>query len=162
MVEIRLEKAIVKDAPSIYDLQVKSFMPLLERYKDYETNPANEDIEKVQERIIRPDGGFYKILMEDRLVGAICVYWKEDVQFRISPMFILPSYQGKGIAQKTILLVEEMFPLAHTWELATLLEEKRNCYLYEKMGYTQTGIRKKLNEDATLIFYKKVVSHGAI
>ncbi|MCC5801197.1 GNAT family N-acetyltransferase [Rossellomorea vietnamensis] len=160
--EIRLEKAIVKDAPSIYDLQVKSFMPLLERYKDYETNPANEDIEKVQERIIRPDGGFYKILMEDRLVGAICVYWKEDVQFTISPMFILPSYQGRRIAQKTILLVEEMFPLAHTWELATLLEEKRNCYLYEKMGYTQTGIRKKLNEDATLIFYKKVVSHGAI
>lgn len=72
-------------------------------------------------------------------------------------MFILSEYQGKGIAQKAITLVEEMFPKAISWELATILEEKRNCYLYEKMGYKKTGVKKKLNENATLIFYKKVV-----
>ncbi|MFI8685777.1 GNAT family N-acetyltransferase [Rossellomorea sp. NPDC077527] len=154
--EVRLERATNQDAQSIFNIQVEAFMPLLNTYKDSETNPANETIERVQIRINRADGGFYKILTEDKLVGAICVYWKEDVQFWISPMFILPSYQGKGIAQKTILLVEEMFPQAESRELATLLEEERNCHLYEKMGYSKTGISKKLNDRATLIFYKKI------
>lgn len=71
-------------------------------------------------------------------------------------MFILPTYQGKGIAQKAIQLIEGMFPQATSWELATLLEEERNCYLYEKIGYKKTGITKKLNDNATLIFYKKI------
>ncbi|MFB3167402.1 GNAT family N-acetyltransferase [Neobacillus sp. 179-C4.2 HS] len=154
--EVRLEKATNNDAQTIFDIQVKAFIPLLDKYKDNETNPANETIERVITRINRPDGGFYKILADNKLVGAICVFWKEDVQFWISPMFILPYYQGKGIAQKAIILIEEMFPQATSWELATILEEERNCYLYEKMGYNQTGVSKELNANATLIFYKKV------
>lgn len=71
-------------------------------------------------------------------------------------MFILPIYQGKGIAQKAIFLIEEMFPQATSWELATILEEEGNCYLYEKIGYNQTGDSKKINDKTTLIFYKKV------
>ena len=48
-----------------------------------------------------------------------------------------------------------MFIKATSWELATILEEERNCYLYEKMGYIKTGVNKKLDENTTLIFYKK-------
>ncbi|MGG3890785.1 GNAT family N-acetyltransferase [Metabacillus fastidiosus] len=154
--KIRLEKAVDNDAQSIFDIQVKTFLPLLDKYKDYETNPANETIERVIKRINKTNGGFYKILVDNTLVGAICVFWKENTKFWISPMFILPAYQGKRIAQKAITSIEEMFPQATTWELATLLEEERNCYLYEKMGYNKTGISKKLNDNATLVFYKKV------
>lgn len=153
---MRLEKATENDAQSILDSQVKAFFPLMNKYKDYDTNPANENIETVITRINRPNGNFYKILAEDNFVGAICVFWKENAEFWISPMFILPAYQGKGLAQKSITLIEEMFPQAISWELATLLEEKRICYLYEKMGFNKTGVSKKLNDNTTLIFYKKV------
>ncbi|QBP43202.1 N-acetyltransferase (plasmid) [Paenisporosarcina antarctica] len=132
-------------------------MPLLEKYKDYDTNPANETIEDVIKRINKFSGGLYKIVYGNSLVGTICVVWKEDVQFWISPMSIIPAYQGKGIAQKTINLIEDMFPQAISWELATILEEERNCYLYEKLGYIKTGVSKKLNANATLIFYKKFI-----
>jgi len=145
------------DAEAIFDIQVKAFIPLLEKYKDYNTNPANETIERVIERINNPDGRFYKILNDDVLVGAICVFWKEETQFWISPMFISPEYQGKGIAQKAIRLTEELFPQATTWELRTLLQENRNCYLYEKIGYKQLKDWKhSLNEKATLVHYTKV------
>ncbi|QPQ31335.1 GNAT family N-acetyltransferase [Lysinibacillus sp. JNUCC 51] len=154
--ELRLEKAIENDAQAIFDIQVKAFMPLLNKYEDYETNPANETIERVISRINQQNGSFYKILADNTLVGAIFVHWREEVQFWISPMFILPTHQGKGIAQKVINLIEGMFPQATTWELATILEEERNCYLYEKMGYSKTGRSKKLNDNVTLIFYKKV------
>jgi len=154
--EVKLEKATISDAQFIFDIQVKAFMPLLDRYKDFETNPANETIERVISRINNPNGGFYKILADNKLIGAICIFWKEEVQFWISPMFILPFYQGKGIAQKAITIIEGVFPQATTWELATILEDERNCYLYEKMGFNKTGVSEKLNGSATLIFYKKV------
>ncbi len=52
-------------------------------------------------RINHVDGGFYKIIVAMNLVGAICISQKETPsKFWISPMFIHPSYQGKGIAQK--------------------------------------------------------------
>lgn len=76
-------------------------------------------------------------------------------KFWISPMFIHPIYQGKGIAQKVIILIEGMFSKAQCFELATILEEERNCFLYEKMGYKRTEETKKLNDKTTLIYYKK-------
>ncbi|MEJ9122126.1 GNAT family N-acetyltransferase, partial [Bacillus thuringiensis] len=63
--------------------------------------------------------------------------------------------QGKGIAQKVLILIEEMFPEATSWELATILEEEKNCFLYEKMEYKRTEVIKKLNDETTLIYYKK-------
>jgi RimJ/RimL family protein N-acetyltransferase len=154
--DIRLEKAVERDAEAIFDAQIKAFMPLLKVYKDYGTNPANETIERVKRRINNPDGGFYKIQFEEVLVGAICVFWRKKTQFWISPMFISLEYQGKGIAQKAIRLIEELFPQATTWELKTILQEERNCYLYEKMGYKLEDWKHTLNETATLVHYKKV------
>jgi RimJ/RimL family protein N-acetyltransferase len=155
-VAIRLEKATEKDAEAIFDIQIRAFMPLLEVYKDYNTSPANELIDRVIARINKTDGGFYKILFDNVLVGAICIYWREQTQFWISPMFISPEYQGKGMAQKAMTIIEELFPQATSWELRTLLEEQRNCYLYEKMGYKMTGEKRNLNEKTTLVHYKKI------
>ncbi len=44
--EMHLEKAKETDAEVIFQMQIDSFSPLLHKYKDYETNPANESIEK--------------------------------------------------------------------------------------------------------------------
>lgn len=41
------------------------------------------------------------------------------------------------------------------WELDTILQERRNCHLYEKMGYRQTGKTEVINERLTLTFYEK-------
>ena len=81
-------------------------------------------------------------------------FTKTPSKFWISPMFIHPGYQGKGIAQKVITLIEEMFPEATSWELATILEEEK-IVLYEKMEYKRTEVIKKLNDKTTLIYYKK-------
>ncbi|PHG12220.1 GNAT family N-acetyltransferase [Bacillus toyonensis] len=153
---IILKRANEKDALDIFTMQITSFYPLLEKYQDYETSPANEPIQRTMTRIKYPNGGFYKIIVDGQFVGAICIYHKEKTnQFWISPMFIHPEFQGDGIAQKVLLLIEEMFPEAMSWELATILEEERNCFLYEKIGYKRTEVIKKLNDKATLIYYKK-------
>jgi GNAT superfamily N-acetyltransferase len=151
-----LEKASVQDAETLLSMQVMAFMPLLEKYQDYDVNPATETIERTMERITNPNGGFYKIVLEQELVGAICISHRDGYEW-ISPMFILPEYQGMGIGQSVILELEAIFHRSKVWQLATIQEEARNCHLYEKMGYVRTGMVKKINDSATLIYYKKVI-----
>ncbi|PGK33803.1 GNAT family N-acetyltransferase [Bacillus anthracis] len=154
--EITLEKATESDAAVLFQMQIDSFSSLLNKYKDYETNPANESIEKTILRINNPNSKYYKMIIDSKLVGAICISKKElPCKFWISPMFIHPIYQGKGIAQKVLILIEEMFPKTQSFELSTILEEERSCFLYEKMGYKRTEVIKKLNDKTTLIYYKK-------
>ncbi|MGG0301622.1 GNAT family N-acetyltransferase [Bacillus albus] len=154
--KIILEQAIENDAAAIFQMQIDSFNSLLNKYKDYATNPANESIEKTIIRINNPSNNYYKMIIDSNLVGAICISKKEiPNKFWISPMFIHPNYQGKGIAQRVLILIEEMLPKAQSFELATILEEERNCFLYEKMGYTRTEVIKKLNDKTTLVYYKK-------
>ncbi|WP_312504727.1 GNAT family N-acetyltransferase, partial [Bacillus luti] len=106
-----MEITTESDAASLFQMQIDSFNPLLNKYKDYETNPANESIEKTILRINNPCSNFYKMMIDSNLVGAICIFPKEiSYKFWISPMFIHPIYQGKGIAQKVLILIEEMFP----------------------------------------------------
>lgn len=66
----------------------------------------------------------------------------------------MPEYRNHGIAQKAILVVEELHG-SSDWELDTILQEKGNCHLYEKMGYHQTGKTEIVNDKMTLVFYKK-------
>ena len=129
---IKLEKAIESEAQSIFDMQVNAFTPLLERYQDFNTSPAAETIERTITRITNPSGGFYKIMLDNQLVGAICVFWKEKSQFWISPMFILPEYQGQGIAQKSIVKLEEVISACNNMGIVHDYLRKKEIVIYMK------------------------------
>ena len=73
---------------------------------------------------------------------------------RISPIFILKKYRNMGIAQAAIIEAERIHG-NDNWELDTILSEKGNCYLYEKMGFKSTGKTEKVNDKMTLVFYQK-------
>ena len=155
--KVTLENAAEADAPMIFNMQIESFTPLLEKYQDHDTNPANESVERVIQRINNPKGRFSKILADGVLAGAINIVEKEEHCYWVSPLFILPEFQGKGLAQKAMILAEGQFPEARSWNLSTILEEKGNCYLYEKLGYRKTGVAQKLNGKTTLVYYEKPV-----
>lgn len=53
-----------------------------------------------------------------------------------------------------------MYSDAKIWELDTILQEKGNCYLYEKIGYTQTGKMKPINDKMTIVSYEKEMSYS--
>ena len=154
--KINLIKATVKDAELIWKMQIKAFAELLNKYQDMDTNPGNEPIKKVLWRLQQDSTYFYLIETENKYVGAIRVVDKKDgiTTKRISPLFVLPEYQNKGIAQRAIIEAEKIHGNTN-WELDTILQEKGNCYLYEKMGYNATCKTKQINDKLTLVFYKK-------
>ena len=134
----------------------RSLQDLLYKYQDYDTNPGNEPLDKVIDRIKQDVTFFYLIFVDEKVVGAIRVVdTKENASHkRISPLFILKEYRNQGIAQDVMKLVEEIHGKDKR-RLDTILEEKGNCYLYEKMGYHSTGKIKKVNDMLTLVFYEK-------
>lgn len=153
--EISLSKAGLKEASIIHEMQIKAFMPLLNKYKDYETSPANQTVEQIEDRINQSYTDYYLIREANIPVGAIRVVKKENKIYRVSPVFILPDYQGRGIAQKVFSMIEDRYSEARIWELATISEEQRNCYLYEKLGYRQKGDTKQINDKMTIVIYEK-------
>lgn len=152
---MELKRATVNDSEAIWRMQIKAFADLLEKYRDIDTSPGCEPEEKVKARLLQPCTYFYYIIEDNNTVGAVRVVDKKDgSKKRISPLFILKEFRNKGFAQRAIAEAEKIH--GHSgWELDTILQEEGNCYLYEKMGYRQTGQTKVINERMTIVFYEK-------
>jgi Predicted acetyltransferase len=152
---ISLQSAKMQDCTQIHRMQVKSFMKLLHKYKDYDTNPAAETVEKIEQRMLQDFTDYYFICLNNEKIGVIRVVRVTDNTCRISPIFIEPKYQGKGYATKVMIKVEGYYPNVQNWELDTIKQEERLCLFYEKMGYKITGKEKSIKEGMTIIDYAK-------
>ena len=153
---MKLVRVNIQDAENLWKMQIAAFQDLYAKYQDTETSPATETLEKTIIRLEQPFTYFYYITADDTIVGAMRVIdHKEEGRYKfLSPIFIKKEFRGRGYAQQAIHLAEEVHG-SSGWELDTILQEKGNCYLYEKMGYYQTGETKVINERMTLVFYKK-------
>jgi GNAT superfamily N-acetyltransferase len=155
-VDIKLEKATIEDASEIHQMQLMAFKNLLDKYKDYDTNPGNESIDKITYRINQKVTDYYIIKYNNVSVGAIRIYNLVDENVcRVSPIFIIPEFQNKKIAQNVFKIIEEKYKPQNGWKLDTILQEEGNCYLYEKMGYKKTGKFEKINDKMDIVFYEK-------
>ena len=152
---MKLIRATVDDAERICRLQQLAFAALLKKYQDGECSPANESPERIRQKLRQPETYYYFIEVEGETVGGIRVVVPMDHRpKRISPLFILPEFRGRGYAQEAIALAEQRHGADH-WSLDTILQEPGPCHLYEKMGYRETGMTKVSNDKTTLIFYEK-------
>lgn len=152
---VQLMKASMKDCSLLHKMQVLSFQSLLEKYKDVDTNPGAESIERVKERMKQVYTDYYLISVQKAMVGGIRIIRLQNDLCRISPMFILPEFQGNGYAQEVIKEIERLYPQTIMWTLDTIKEESLLCHLYEKMGYKATGKEEKLQENLTIKYYCK-------
>ena len=153
---MKLVKADKSDLETILQMQIKAFMPMLEKYRDYETSPANEKYADILFRFNQPQTTYYFIEVDSQKVGVIRIvdFKDESTRKRISPIFIMSEYRNRGYAQQAIAEAERLHG-AENWSLDTILQEEGNCYLYEKLGYRKTGRTEKINYRLTLVFYEK-------
>ena len=152
---MKLVRASVNDCDKIRNMQIEAFSDLLKKYEDYETNPGAETKERIMDKLLDPFTYFYFIFFDEAIVGAVRVVDKKDgSRKRISPIFIMKEFRGKGLAQKTFDEIEKIHG-NNNWKLDTILQEEGNCYLYEKLGYTKTGIIKKINDKMDIVHYEK-------
>ena len=156
MNRIKLEEVREDELKELHEMQVKSFMPLYEKYHD-DGSPAIESLERIKKRAARPNRKYYFVVKDGARVGVINVGHNDPeekhVSF-ISPLFILPEYRNKGYGYVAIMKSFELYPDVTTWKLETIKEEPANCHLYEKCGFVRVGEEKVVNEKMTLVDYE--------
>lgn len=157
---IELKLVTEGEAESLHRLQVEAFMPLYEKYQDDDTSPVKESLKRVTEKIIEENSDFYFIVFRGEKVGGVRVRWHqgkkvyENVNW-ISPIFIIPKFQNKGIASTVIEQLFDIYPDTIEWRLDTIKQERGNCHLYEKCGFVRVGEDIVVSEKMTLVDYVK-------
>ena len=152
---VTLVRVTREDLETVWKMQIDAFSELLEKYRDYDLSPAAEQVDKITARFEMPGSVYFFIEAEGARVGVIRVVDKEDgSRKRISPIWIMKEYRGMGYAQQAITAVEEIYG-SDNWSLDTILQEKGNCHLYEKMGYHKTGKIEHINDRMDIVFYEK-------
>lgn len=142
---------------SISEITLEAFTEFLDKYQDFDRSPATESLEKIIAKFEQPWTTYYYIVENDIVVGAVRIVNKNDgSRKRISPIWIMGEFRNKGYAQQAIIELENIYGSDH-WCLDTILQEKANLHLYEKMGYVQTGQVEHVNEKMDIVFYEKTV-----
>ena len=155
MINVTLIAANREDMPTVWEMQIRAFSELLDKYRDYETSPGAENLEKVMARFEQPWTTYFFIVDGDERVGAVRIVDKKDgSRKRISPIWIMEEFRGKGYAQQAILEAEKIYG-PDNWCLDTILQEKGNLHLYEKLCYHQTGKIEHISERMDIVFYEK-------
>jgi GNAT superfamily N-acetyltransferase len=155
--EIIFERAKLEDGEKLLAIQRKSFQEALELYKDYDTNPMFEKIEKILYKI--ENHNYYKIIADGIIIGGLNAYKRADFHYYINRIFIHPDFENLGIGKKAIEFIEKEkeFVDARIWTLETPHKSLKNHYFYEKLGYVRNGEVEEINENLKLIYFEKVI-----
>ena len=153
--KVELIRASRDDMKTIWLMQKEAFGGLLEKYQDHGISPASESYERIIEKY-EMEGSFYYFISDSGVnVGVIRIIDKNDgSRKRISPIWIMSAYRNKGYAQAAIMEAERIHG-ADNWSLDTILQEKGNLHLYEKLGYHSTGKIEKINDRMDIVYYEK-------
>lgn len=149
-------------APIVLELIKRSFLPLLEKYNDIEYSPATKRLESLVAEIIHPTSDTYLLQKYTDYIGYVRVNKRNEGEYSISDLCIDPFHQGRGHAQYFLNEIEGKYPDARIWSLVTILEEKTDCYLYEKLGYIQLDVLKEINPEMHLVLYTKDIEDSKV
>ena len=150
-----LQKANREDMRELWQMQVDAFKGLFAKYHDHDMSPAAESYERILQKFDFMGTTYFFIVAEGKRVGGIRIIDKKDgSRKRISPIWIMPEFRNLGFAQQAILEAERIYG-EDSWSLDTILQEKGNLHLYEKLGYRQTGKIEKISDLMDIVYYEK-------
>jgi GNAT superfamily N-acetyltransferase len=151
---LSIKRAGLNEAEALHSNQKEAFQEDLVSYQDFETNPACESIDQILFKINAYD--YYAIYFHDQIIGGVAVQKRADNEYRISPMYLSPSYQNEGLGTQIVNSIISFYPDARLWSLSTPKPSLRNGHFYEKFGFIPVG-EHYINERLTLTHYQKVM-----
>lgn len=151
---LRIKRALKTDLPDILLLQQLAFQEIAERYNDQNIDPLlqtlNEILEEFSKRI------FLKAFINDLLVGSVRAHQKAETCY-VGRLIVHPSYQNQGIGTILVKKIESHFKNVKRFEIFTGERDKKNIYLYQKLGYNIFK-NEYISEKLTLFFMEKRMS----
>jgi len=133
---LHLEKTLVKDAKEMLQIQKECFKKYTIKYGNFDTNPYNMTLHRMEFNIKYRLGDYQKIMLNDKIIGGIFGFVMEDeISWQIAQFYILPDYESKGYGTKAINKFLELHKDIKTWYADTIMQENMNMEFYKKIGF---------------------------
>lgn len=101
--KLNFRKVTIDQVPTIVKMYQVSFAELYRRYHDNETSPYKESAESIVQKLKQSNSSYYFIILNKLNVGLIrVVTTKTEKAATISPLLVLPKFQGQKIAQQAL------------------------------------------------------------
>ena len=84
-------------------------------------------------------GEYYKVLVDDRIVGGIVVRMRGYQFYEVVRIFVDPGFQNQGIGTKTFEFLWQEYPEVKKWTLGTPAWNIRTPNFYRKVGFVEVG-----------------------
>lgn len=149
---MRLEKAEIKDAERILEVQKTAYLSQAKIYNDYTISPLVETLEELANDFSKKS--IYKATVNNLIVGSIRGMLINGT-CHIGRLAVLPAYQNKGIGTLLIKTIEQVFSDCKRFELFTGNKSTDNIRLYERLGY-KLFKTEKYNETASIVYLEKL------
>ncbi|GAA0765520.1 GNAT family N-acetyltransferase [Clostridium subterminale] len=132
---IKIARVTVEDTNDLIEIQNKAFYSDFKKYGECPGyNRSYESMKSSIENAIT-----FKILVDDIIVGDIIVSDRQNGEYHLGGLCVIPEYENRGLGQKAIAFLDSYFPNAKHWSLETPADKERNHYFYKKCGFKVTG-----------------------
>ncbi len=148
---LRVELANIEDAGIITEIKVAAYNKEIFTYLGRKGGPPGYDNVESEIYIIKKFIA-YKIILKDKIIGALFLIPVNNTTMRFEDFVIKPEYQGNGYGYKTMEIIEEKHNDIFEWQLSTPVFSVGNQYLYKKFGYTE------VSRDKDEINYRKRIT----
>lgn len=150
---VMLQEVKSSEVFSAFLMLKRGFLPTYFKYFD-KVNPIFTSYSKFSNRLRSDKNAAFWIIADRIKVGMIELQFKDDM-VHINNFYILKKYQNRGIGQTALINIHNKYSDCKRWHLFTIKQDKRNCYLYEKLGYISSGVEHRINKRMMLIEYEK-------
>lgn len=135
---VRFGKARAGDADRLALVSERAFHSDVHCGAPSEGGPPGYNSAAWQARMMRL-GEYWKIAVEDQIVGGFIVFRKGTRQYELGRIFVDPDYQNQGIGTMAFDFLWKTYPLSKTWTLGTPAWNCRTRHFYKKVGFVEAG-----------------------
>lgn len=133
---MRLEKVKLQDAIVMLDIQKQAFEKYALKYGDFDSNPYDMDLHRMEFNIKYRFGRYEKIIVDNRIVGGIFAFELEEPTIKkIAQFYILPEYQKLGYGKQAFEEFIKSDEKVKKWFADTILQEDGNVKFYQDFGF---------------------------
>jgi predicted acetyltransferase len=160
--KLRLERANFIDANELTNICVDSFNQEMILYKDGKPSGPKHYNEPNWHIYSMKEGVYHKILLDDKIVGAIIIALRDRIKnnslyhWELVQMYIDNEYKHKGFGTFAIKQIEKWFPEMYKFSTGTPSFSINNINFYKKLGFNEVGEKYSPEEEIKLILFDKL------
>ncbi len=148
---MKLEKVLLEESVVMLDIQKQAFEKYALKYGDFDSNPYNMDLHRMEFNIKYRLGRYEKIIVDDKIIGGIFAFELDDkMTKKIAQFYVLPEYQQLGYGRQALRDFIESDKEVTKWIVDTILQEDNNVKFYQEMGFEIIDEEEE-HEDLTFV-----------